>query len=79
MKNFQRQNQGSAFPKYPVARSTDAFGRMYTVHPTNYECFYLFLLLSLVNIRETTSFETLGFINDIMFLTYRAVCEELSL
>ncbi|XP_072398268.1 uncharacterized protein [Diabrotica undecimpunctata] len=55
-KNFQRRKQGDAVPGYPDVRSTDALGRMYTVHPKNDECFYLRLLL--VNVRGPTSFET---------------------
>ncbi|CAB3223043.1 unnamed protein product [Arctia plantaginis] len=39
--NFQRRKQGDAVPGYPDVRSTDALGRMYTVHPKNDECFYL--------------------------------------
>ncbi|CAB3259735.1 unnamed protein product [Arctia plantaginis] len=34
-KNFQRRKQGDAVPGYPDVRSTDALGRMYTVHPKN--------------------------------------------
>lgn len=57
-------------------RSTDALGRMYTVHPKNDECFYLRLLL--VNVHGPTSFETLRNFNGVILLTYRAACEELN-
>ncbi|XP_068628087.1 uncharacterized protein [Battus philenor] len=76
-KNFQRRKQGDAVPGYPDVRSTDALGRMYTVHPKNDECFYLRLLL--VNVRGPTSFETLRTVNGVIFPTYRAACEELNL
>ena len=35
--------------------TTDALGRLYTVHPNNAECFYLRLLL--INVRGPTSFQ----------------------
>ncbi|XP_054091728.1 uncharacterized protein LOC128923495 [Zeugodacus cucurbitae] len=76
-KNFQRRKQGDAVSGYPDVRSTDALGRMYTVHPKNDECFYLRLLL--VNVRGPTSFETLRTVNGVIFPTYRAACEELNL
>ncbi|CAB3225493.1 unnamed protein product [Arctia plantaginis] len=76
-KNFQRRKQGDAVPGYPDVLSTDALGRMYTVHPKNDECFYLRWLL--VNVRGPTSFETLRTVNGVIFPTYRAACEELNL
>ncbi|GBP63209.1 hypothetical protein EVAR_89476_1 [Eumeta japonica] len=44
-KKFQRRKQGTPVPDWPQVFSTDALGRMYTVHPRNDECFYLRLLL----------------------------------
>ncbi|XP_023248094.1 uncharacterized protein LOC106644785 [Copidosoma floridanum] len=44
-KKFQRRKQGSTVPDWPQVFSTDALGRMYTVHPRNDECFHLRLLL----------------------------------
>lgn len=76
-KNFQRRKQGNTVPGYPDVRSTDALGRMYTVHPKNDECFYLRLLL--VNVRGPTSFESLRTVNGTIFPTYRAACEALNL
>lgn len=49
LKNF---NDGN-----PHIFSTDALGCMYTVCPSNDECFYLRLLL--VNVRDQTSFQHL--------------------
>ncbi|GBP42567.1 ATP-dependent DNA helicase pif1 [Eumeta japonica] len=43
-KKFQRRKQGTPVPDWPQVFSTDALGRMYTVHPRNDECFYLRLL-----------------------------------
>ncbi|CAH0703019.1 unnamed protein product [Spodoptera exigua] len=44
-KKFQRRKQGTPVPDWPQVFSSDALGRMYTVHPRNDECFYLRLLL----------------------------------
>ncbi|XP_055948220.1 uncharacterized protein LOC129981411 [Argiope bruennichi] len=54
-KKFQLRKQGDGVPGHPEVRSTDALGRIYTVHPKNDECFYLRLLL--VNVRGPKSFE----------------------
>lgn len=56
-KCFQRCKQGKPVEGYPNVFSTDAIGRIYTVHPSNDECFYLRLLL--VNVRGPTSFQNL--------------------
>lgn len=64
-------------PGHPVMRSTDALGRIYTVHPKNDECFYLRLLL--VHVRGPTSFESLRTVNGIVCPTFRAACQELNL
>ncbi|XP_055918335.1 uncharacterized protein LOC129950418 [Eupeodes corollae] len=58
-------------------RSTDALGRIYTVHPKNDECFYLRLLLE--HIRGTTSFESLRTVNGIVCPTFRVACQQLNL
>ncbi|XP_014208257.1 uncharacterized protein LOC106639256 [Copidosoma floridanum] len=47
-KKFQHRKQGIPVPDWPQMFSTDALGRMYTVHPRNDECFYLQLLLEFV-------------------------------
>lgn len=69
-KNVQRRKQSDAVPGYLDVRFTDALRHMYTVHPKNDEFFYLRLLL--VNVRGTTSFESLQTVNGTIFLTYRA-------
>ena len=44
-KKFMQRKQGKPVPGYPSVYSTDAIGRIYSVHPSNDECFYLRLLL----------------------------------
>lgn len=68
-KNFQRCKQGTPVPDWPQVFSTDALGRMYTVHPRNDECFYLRLLL--VNVHGPKSFAHLKTVNGHQCQTYR--------
>jgi hypothetical protein len=62
---------------HPDVLSTEAFGRIYTVHPKNDECFYLRLLL--VNVRGPTSFESLRTVNGVVLPIFRAACQQLNL
>lgn len=76
-KKFQRRKQGKPVPGYPQVFSTDALGRLYTVHPSQDECFYLRLLL--VNVRGPTSFQHLRTVNGMLCVTYREACQRLGL
>lgn len=76
-KIFQRRKQGKPVQGHPNVFSTDALGRVYTVHPNNPECFYLRLLL--VNVRGPTSFENLRTVNGELCATYREACQRLNL
>ncbi|GBP19536.1 hypothetical protein EVAR_102084_1 [Eumeta japonica] len=76
-KKFHRRKQGDVVLDHPGMRSTDALGRIYTVHHKNDECFYLRLLL--VNARGPTSFESLRTVNGVVYPTVRAACQELNL
>ncbi|CAF4976546.1 unnamed protein product [Rotaria sp. Silwood1] len=64
---------GTAVVGYPNVRETDALGRVYTVHPNNFECFFLRLLLHTV--RGPTSFETLRTVNGRICATFREACQ----
>ncbi|KAK7603315.1 hypothetical protein V9T40_003314 [Parthenolecanium corni] len=76
-KKFQHRKQGNMVPGYPDIHSTDALGRIYTVHPKSDECFYLRLLL--VNVRGPTSFVSLQIVNGKVCPTFCAACQELHL
>lgn len=76
-KKFERRKQGKPVPGYVNVYSNDALGRIYTVHPSNDECFYLRLLL--VNVRGPTSFEFLRTVNGELCATYREACQRLHL
>lgn len=76
-KKFQRRIYGEPVPGYVNVYSTDALGRIYTIHPSNDECFYLRLLL--VNVHGPTSFEFLRTVNGELCATYREACQRLHL
>ncbi|GBN38663.1 hypothetical protein AVEN_17118-1 [Araneus ventricosus] len=40
-KTWQRRKQGQVVPEQEGIRSSDALGWVYTVHPTNSECFHM--------------------------------------
>ncbi|GFW55327.1 ATP-dependent DNA helicase [Trichonephila clavipes] len=74
-KRFQRRSL--AVEGHTNLYSSDALGRLYTVHPNNTECFYLRLLL--INIHGPISFQDLRTVNDQLCATYRQACQELNL
>lgn len=76
-KTFQRRKQGTAVEGWNNLYSTDALGRLYTVHPNNQDCFFLRLLL--INVRGPTSFEQLRTVNGQVCATYREACQLLQL
>ncbi|CAF3254328.1 unnamed protein product [Rotaria sp. Silwood2] len=76
-KAFKRRVQGTSVPGYRNIRATNALGRVYTVHPNNFECFFLRLLLH--TIRGPTSFEALRTVNGRKCATFREACQLLGL
>ena len=76
-KEFQRRKQGNRVAGHMNLYSSDALGRIYTVHPNNAECFYLRLLL--VNVRGPTSFGDLRTVDSELCVTYREACQKLNL
>ncbi|KIH54434.1 hypothetical protein ANCDUO_15421 [Ancylostoma duodenale] len=75
-KMFCKRKQGVPVPGYDV-RASDTLGRVYTVHPSNDECYYLRLLLHTV--RGPTSFADLRTINGEVCETFREACQRLGL
>ncbi|GFT56567.1 ATP-dependent DNA helicase [Trichonephila clavipes] len=61
-KMWSRRKIGQSLFHHPGIRSTDAIGRVYTVHPNNCECFHLRLLLP--EVPGPTSFQYLKTIED---------------
>lgn len=76
-KKWLRRKQGQPVDGYPGVFSTDALGRIYTIHPKNDDCFYLRLLL--VNVRGSTSFESLRTVDGKVCATFREACQQLQL
>jgi len=74
---FQRRKQGTPVPDWPQVFSTDALGRMRTVHPRDDESFYLRLLL--VNVRGPKTFAHLQTVNGHQCKTYREACQLMGL
>ncbi|GFX34783.1 ATP-dependent DNA helicase [Trichonephila clavipes] len=56
-KKWSRQKIGQSLSDHPGFKSTDAIGRVYTVHPNNSEWFHLRLLL--YEVPGPTSFQYL--------------------
>ncbi|GFR05227.1 uncharacterized protein LOC104236095 [Trichonephila clavata] len=76
-RNFQLRKQDRAVQEHLNLYTTDALGRLYTVHPNNAECFYLRLLL--INFRGPTSFQELKTVNGYVCATFREACQKLNL
>lgn len=75
-KTFSRRKQGIVVPGTDIKES-DALGRVFTIHPSNAECFYLRMLLYIV--RGPTSFEDLRTVNNEICQTYREACQKYGL
>lgn len=76
-KEFKRRILGTLVDNHPKIKYFDALGRVYTVHPTNFECYCLRLLLH--KVRGPTSFPLLRTVNNNTYGTYREACETLGL
>lgn len=76
-KKWSRRKQGHPVPGYPDVYSTNALGRIYTIHPKNDDCFFLRLLL--INVIGPTSFGALRTVNGVMCATFREACQQLQL
>ena len=75
-KRWQRRKRGAIDSVHGVL-STDAIGRVYTVHPKNRECFYLRLLLH--SVRGPLSFNDLRTVDGVLHDTYQSACLALGL
>lgn len=74
---FYRRQQGQPVSGYPGVKKDRVLGRVYTVHPSNTECYYLRLLLH--EIRGPTSFTYLKTVNGEVQSTFQAACKALGL
>lgn len=74
---FHRRKRGDDVPNYSDIKKTDALGRVYTVHPNNFECYCLRMLLH--QIRGPTSFQSLKIVDNVQHETFHAACKALGL
>ncbi|KAI5705868.1 hypothetical protein M8J75_002513 [Diaphorina citri] len=76
-RGWARRLRGQPVPGHPNIRRDSCIGRVYTVHPSSAERYYLRLLLH--SIRGPTSFEALRTVNEVLQPTFQAACRELGL
>ncbi|XP_014298458.2 uncharacterized protein LOC106693783 [Microplitis demolitor] len=74
---FHRRKQGKIVPGYLGIKKDHVLGRVYTVHPTNTECYYLRLLLH--EVRGPESFTALRTIKDVIYPTFQEACRVMGL
>lgn len=71
---FSRRRHGENVYGHSGIKKDAALGRVYVVHPSQSECFYLRILLH--HVRGPTSFEDLRTVNGVVKETYQAVCRD---
>ncbi|XP_029655167.1 uncharacterized protein LOC115228835 [Octopus sinensis] len=76
-KRFKRRIRGNPVNGHSGIVSADALGRVYTVHPNNFECYCVRLLLHTV--RGPESFTDLRTVDGVLCETYREACFKLGL
>ena len=74
---WHRRKRGADVEGHPNVKFDCTIGRVYSVHPSHHECFFLRLLLH--EIRGPTSFSFLRTIDGQTFDTYREACLALNL
>ncbi|XP_078523156.1 uncharacterized protein LOC144792149 [Lissotriton helveticus] len=74
---FTRRKCGIDVLGHPGVKKDSALGRMYTIHPKQYECFHLRILLQ--HVRGPTSFESLLTVHGQLMPTYQSACKSLGL
>jgi len=76
-KKWQRRSRGTPVEGWPDVRASDALGRIYTVHVSNFECYCLRMLLSVI--RGPTNFSDLKTIDGEELSTFQQACEKMNL
>lgn len=76
-RKWMKRKQGVIVDGTNDIRSSDTIGRVFTVLPSNSECFFLRMLLN--QVRGPTSFENLRTIDGTIRRTYREACQLLGL
>ncbi|GBP23366.1 Protein ALP1-like [Eumeta japonica] len=71
---FTRRRRGEDVVGHPGIKKDAALGRVYEIHPSQSECFYLRILLD--HVRGPTSFAYLKTVNGFVKETYQAACRD---
>lgn len=71
---FTRRRRGEDVVGHPGIKKDAALGRVYGIHPSQSECFYLRILLH--HVRGPTSFAYLKTVNGFVKETYQAACRD---
>ncbi|GFQ95757.1 ATP-dependent DNA helicase [Trichonephila clavata] len=72
-KKWSRRKVGQSLSDHPGIKSTNAIGRVYTVHPNNSECFHLRLLLH--EVPGPMSFQYLKTVEGRICSNYKEACQ----
>lgn len=72
-KCFKRRVRGIVVDGHPCIKESEVIGRVYTIHPNNFE--YLFLRLLLHNVRGPTLFRDIKFVDGHLCATFREACQ----
>ena len=72
-KTFNRRKRGIAVEGHAGIFKSDTIGRVYTIHPSNAECFYLRMLLH--EVPGPKSFDDLKTVDGQLCETYREACQ----
>ncbi|GFQ89304.1 ATP-dependent DNA helicase [Trichonephila clavata] len=73
-RKFQPRKQGRAVQGHLNLYTTDALGRLYTVHPNNAECFYHKIIINPGS--GPTSFQELKTVNGHVCATFCEACQK---
>ena len=76
-KKWSRRKQGERVDGHPGIFKATALGRVYTIHPSQEECFFLRMLLH--EVQGPTSFQALRTVDNHVCVTYREACNMLGL
>ena len=74
---FSRRKRGQDVNGFPGVKKDKALDRVYNVHPTQTECYYLKILLQ--HVRGPMTFEEFKAFNGIILQTYQGACKRLDL
>ena len=73
-RKWQRRKKGKPVQDHPEVKSTDTLGRVYGVHPNQFERFFLRMLLH--EVKGPQSFEELRTVDGVVCETYREACHK---